>query len=219
MSKLIRILACGIVLTCVLTVEIKACTTPPPQPPPIWITFHGDDTAWIIFHNYDTHAAMPGAFCSCGLNQVGPITNVLSASVVFAGTMDPVPGWSFSLNATTSGAYNTAAGGGNWQGYFSNVSQSIPDLVDVDVMFHVQLAPGSTQPDLVLALQNANLLIGTGEANSNGTIMPQTLLPAGAIMQSTPIPAASDIGMIVLIGLAGLAGVIIIRRSRRIATA
>lgn len=215
-SKIILTLALtGMLLVVSPIGQVQACAVPPPQPPDIWILFHGDGTAWIIFHGYSTFGAGPGQFCACAFNQIPEITAVLAAQIVDNATQQPIAGFNFQPNVTTSASFN-GLDPGNWAGFSSDVSQAIPPGLSVDVQFLVELAPGVIDSALVNALEDAGgNVVGTDEADNmgNSTGAHLGLFPPGSVMKV--IPTVSEWGLIVMMLLLLTAGTIIFGRVRQ----
>ena len=195
----------------------QACVTHDPPPPNIWIQFHEDGSVWITFHGYQTFGAAAGGFCTCALNQVPLITAVNAAEFRDAGTGELIEEFSFTSNP------NSDFGGGiPWAG-FATAPLPVPIEAGtlVDILFDVDLVPGTTFDDLAAELAAGGNMIGTDEAGDDGSPAGthQLIFPAGPIEPSNVIPTVSEWGLIIMTLLALTAGTIVFARRRRPAVA
>lgn len=153
-----------------------ACLDLPQNPPDMEITpcVAPDNMLYLRFKNYDTYGANPGEYCACALNLPLTFGQVVSASIVHAGTNTPVNGWSFTANPMTQ--FPSPA---DWQGFSSAVDQSIAQGLPVDLIFCIiPSCEQSGQPgccdggDIANFFQNNPPVIGTGGADEQGVPIP-----------------------------------------------
>ena len=187
--------------------QARAWNSPPPATPSVWIIPHGlhpdgSQWVWIIFHGYSTFGSDPGQFCVCALNQTEVIAAVEGVEVIDRRTLEPMEGFAFVSNS------NSDFGGGTpWSGFSSDVSVRIPAGISVDIRFNVSLVPDATIAELITELENAGNVVGTDEANSDGspTGFHQAIFTAGAVTTGI-VPTLSEwtaIGMLLLLLTAG----------------
>lgn len=164
----------ALMLVAVMAQPALACTSSPPQPPPVWVVFHEVCCdfvnpnncyirAWIIFHNFSTFGANTGQFCSCALNKVGPILSIEKAELVNQADNTPIAGFCFQQ---ADGANRQL--GPDFQGFVSSISQNVPTGITTDLRFEVILQDGTTFNQLKNALASQGVVV-TGEGNPDGS--------------------------------------------------
>lgn len=169
-SVLARGLALATVAACLLvTSPAFACLELPTNPPRVTVTGDAcDGPLEVRIHDYSTFAAS-GDFCGCALNI--PLTQgqVLSATIVEAGTSNPISAFGFSADPDVT--FNPA---GDWQGFQAAVA-SVVGGIEVDLVFQVAAHREKGCEDgaeiVAAALRDpANgFTVGTGGTDSIGT--------------------------------------------------
>ena len=131
-----------VVLASMAITEVShACTmAPPTPPPPPQITHPGGNDFNVRISGYSTFGASTSDNCACGLSLGGlPATR---AQVVFAGTLDPVPGFDMLPDDRVTEQLDQAKPTGNWQGFQSQISAPIPQGLAIDIVFTVDAGSG-----------------------------------------------------------------------------
>ena len=159
---------------------VFGCTQSPPTPPPAWIVSTGwvqpypcgpkYQSVWIIFHNFSTFGSGLGQNCACAFRLGGPVASVIGASLLYANTFIPVPGFNFCINPATT---NSAAifGRGAFKGFWTRLSQNVPAGIACDLMVCVLLKQGTTVASLANFLKTSGTVLLTGEADDSGNFI------------------------------------------------
>ncbi len=199
-----------------------ACTSPPPQPPPVWVEIDGLDV-WITIHDYTTFGADPADSCACALNQVPALATVDAFEIVPTDGLGPLGFGGFVPDAEVNASFDKLQPA-NWAGFLAGVMETVPAGRTVSLVFHGTLAPGEDFATLQADLAGAVPLIGTDEASAGGTIIGGSHLAfavAGEIrlVDEEPvidIPTLSGIGLsLVALALVLMAIVMMRRRALR----
>ena len=173
MNKILSVFIATILLVGILSATAMACTQPPPSPPPIWIEFHDNNTAWITIHDYRTFGGAPGQFCGCVLNNLGGrIVSVDEFQILLASTGEPLPGFEFHLDENVQASFQERSEGIEFiSGFISNVSQEIESGLLVDLQFLVTVEPNVTASELETAFLEGEGAVGTSEVDDGGNIV------------------------------------------------
>lgn len=176
---------------------VWACSSAPPQPPPIIIEPIPSPIdlpkVRVIVQNYTTFGAAPNENCACGLNVPLTLGTVESVQVFYAGTDVPVPGWEFSPfeNDTSNEPYDPGFEPGNfWQNFSSAVSEEIPPNLPIDFVFVVCATNSNNSAqfglNMEVYLENAEVTVGTAGADPNGVPSEHIeVVPAGEVNQAS----------------------------------
>ncbi|NOX57703.1 MAG: IPTL-CTERM sorting domain-containing protein [Planctomycetes bacterium] len=189
----------------------RPCVEHDPAPPDIWIKFQTPRIVWITLHGYQTFGSSAGQFCTCALNQIPAITSVDLVEFREPGSGNLISEFLFAPDGDSD-----FGGGITWAGFSSSPLQSpVAAGIPVDVLFRVNVVPGTSFVSLANDLSGAGNVIGTDEADSNGfpTGAHQIVLPAGPIM-SAPVPTVSEWGLIIMTLLLLTGGTIVLGRRR-----
>ncbi|MEM7228735.1 MAG: hypothetical protein AAF432_07965 [Planctomycetota bacterium] len=159
---------------------------------------------WLTIHDYTSFGANPGQFCACALNVLSPFITVEDVLICDAATGLPIPGWDFVPNNVVGQEFNIANGGGNFVGFLSETTATIPPGFDIDIKFKVSAPVGVGFDEVRQALQSADNIVGTDEGNFDGTLTGGHfgLRPAGQIggmpppcpWDCTPVNADGTVG-------------------------
>ncbi len=177
----------------------KACLEIPTNPPDVLVIDTDINDPFsiveVIIEDYTTYGGTPGDYCACALNLPATYGQVTTATIVYANSYNPLPGWSFAFNPLTGPGF----GGNNpndWQGFSSAVSEAIASGVEVDIIFEV--FPGGINTlteraatyaeDIKNYLETAPFVIGTSGADNQG--IPDT----GAHFSTMPANSVTLIG-------------------------
>jgi hypothetical protein len=168
-----------VIASMAITEVSHACTmAPPTPPPPPQITHPGGSNFNVRISGYSTFGASTSDNCACGLSLGGlPATR---AQVVFAGTLNPVPGFDMVPDADVAEQLDQAKPTGNWQGFQTQIGIPIPEGLDIDIIFTVDAVSGRE----VAAALPANA-VGTGLWDPREGIFPD---PEHFDLVMIPIP-------------------------------
>lgn len=130
----------------------EACTTPPVVPPEVVVELHevcfpiDHPThcmvrAWITLLNYSTFAEAEGQFCACGLDDVGPIKEVLYARLCDEDG-NKLAQFFFEQDDDATAAI-TKFTNGTAQGFVAELVGDVPGGQTVDLKFEVLLEGGT----------------------------------------------------------------------------
>ena len=164
----------GMVLTSVIAQSALACLELPHDPPPTEVYCFGEvngvEQVKVVLPHYTTFAESEG-YCACALNIPIQFGTVHSAQIVDATTQIPFAGFSFSPNANSGNGFpSNPPNSPQWQGFSSQVQQTINGGLDVDIVFYVT-SHGDRKvkcDDVVNYLSNAEELAATDAADENG---------------------------------------------------
>ena len=185
-SKAWRVLPWLLLLIVGMPAATQACNQSPPTntPPTVCVTLLSNCTARIVIKGFSTYTNGPSSqFCSCAFQKVPSILTVNTVEIRVCSSNDPttctatgslLPNFvsngisSFNASALASTFFASAAGGGQWQGFFSAVNGTIPQNACVDMVFYVTLQSPCSAATLATQLANAGSIVGTSAAQSNG---------------------------------------------------
>lgn len=134
---------------------------PPPVETPVLCSAQGPTTLRITVGNYVTRTAYPGESCSLGMVRTRSIQSIDAATV-------QIPGFAFSPNSTTTDILNRQRTG-PWQGFFSPMTQPVPDGQPASVVYTITAAPGTSCTQVLGELRSGSIAFLTGVALDDGT--------------------------------------------------
>ncbi len=164
-----------VVLTAALLVlgglwrDAAACVMPPIEPPKIIIERHSDTEVWITICGFTTFGTTGNNICVCALDLGDniTITEVKSVTITADSTGQVIEPpleevFDFARDQRIADAVDKIAAG-DWSGFFAEVNQTVPGRIPVKIMFELCIDDGTSNDDLLLAVNNARLLTDEGD--------------------------------------------------------
>jgi hypothetical protein len=178
--------------------------------PTVCVNLQPNCKAQIVIKGYSTYAGASGSqFCSCAFKVVPAIASVDSVEIricsasnsppcsftgsIISGFDDGTGTSSFAPNNLVSSFFNSAANPSpdGWQGFFSEVYDTIPTGQCVDLVFYVTLQPPCSIAALKNDLANGGQILGASSADANGQPNGGHLSFRGAAVIGTTSPSLS----------------------------
>ncbi len=164
------------VITFMISNNLKACVDYHPTPPPITVKI---DSNWSYFeitvHQLNIFAGSTGQFCTCALSAYSNLfSSIYYVAFVDSGTTNPINGfavWNANANSTT--AWSGVMAGNTWNGFVANIVTNMSPGLPVELIIKAQLPPGYTSffsVDSVIVLSS----LGTDEWNNTSNTLANT---------------------------------------------
>ena len=162
-------MSCALLLFGGLGRDAAACVMPPVEPPTIMIERHSDTEVWLTICGFTTFGTTGNNICVCALDLGDniTITEVKSVTITADSTGQVIEPplekvFDFAKDQRIADAVDKIAAG-DWSGFFAEVNQTVPGRIPVKIMFELCIDDGTSNDDLLLAVNNARLLTDEGD--------------------------------------------------------